>query len=97
MWNAARVLGYTDPVADLPAGAAASPATPAGRAPAISVWPGRKMIFARGSAGVPLTRADFLPNTGTCAGAGSPGSCFDDLMTDMGLTASEPTTRLSRG
>jgi hypothetical protein len=86
VWNAARVLGYTNPVPDLAGGALPSAAVPGGRAPAISVWPGRKMVFARGSAGVPLTRADFLPNSGTCTGAGSPGGCFDDLMIDMGLT-----------
>jgi Tfp pilus tip-associated adhesin PilY1 len=43
------------------------------------------MVFARGVSGVPLTRADFLPNTGSCAGAGTPNSCFSDLMLDMGL------------
>jgi len=86
VWNAARVLGYTDPVASLPANSNPVPASPAGRAPAISVWPGRRMVFARGTAGVPLTRADFLPNTGTCSGGGTPGACFDDLMIDMGLT-----------
>jgi hypothetical protein len=86
VWNAGRVLGYTDPVANLAPAAAPIAAAPSGRAPAISVWPGRRMIFARGTAGVPLTRANFLPNTGTCAGAGTSGQCFDDLMLDMGLT-----------
>ena len=85
VWNAARVLGYTDPRANLAAGAAPVAASPAARAPAISVWPGRKMVFAQGTSGVPLTRSDFLPNTGTCAGAGTAGACFDDLMNDMGL------------
>jgi hypothetical protein len=86
VWNAGRVLGYTDPVANLAGGALPVAASPAARAPAISVWPGRKMVFARGVAGVPLTRADFLPNSGACAGGGTPGACFDDLMTNMGLT-----------
>jgi Neisseria PilC beta-propeller domain len=86
VWSAGRVLGYTNPASDLAAGAAPAPASPAARAPAITVWPGRKIVFARGSAGVPLTRSDFLPNTGSCSGAGTPGSCFDDLMVDMGLT-----------
>ncbi len=86
VWNAARVLGYTDPVANLAPGAAPAAASPAARAPAISVWPGRRMVFARGNAGVPLTRSDFLPNTGTCNGGGTPGACFDDLMLNMGLT-----------
>jgi hypothetical protein len=85
VWNAGRVLGYTDPVANLGGGAAPLAANPGGRAPAITVWPGRRMVFARGSAGVPLTRSDFVPNSGTCTGAGSPGGCFDDLMQDMGL------------
>ena len=86
VWNAGRVLGYTDPKPDLAAGAAPVAASPAGRAPAISVWPGRKMVFARGAGTVPLTRADFLPGTGTCGAPGTAGSCFDDLMIDMGLT-----------
>jgi len=92
VWNAGRVLGYTDPAANLTANQAASPAQPAARAPAISVWPGRKMVFSLDSAGVPLTRADFMPNTGTCTGGGTPNSCFDQLMVDMGLT---PTTSAS--
>ena len=54
------------------------------------------MVFARGNAGVPLTRADFLPNTGTCAGAGTPGQCFDDLMIDMGLTPTSSVTNQAR-
>ncbi len=86
VWNAARVLGYTDPVSDLAANNPPTAAAPSGRAPAISVWRGRKMIFADGAPHVPLTRADFLPNTGTCTGAGTPGQCFDNLMTAMGLT-----------
>ncbi len=86
IWNAARVLGYTDPVADLPESAASVSANPAGRAPAINVWPGRKMIFGRFAPGVPLLRSDFMPNTGGCVGAGSANTCFDDLMLNMGLT-----------
>ncbi len=96
VWNAGRVLGYTDPVANLAPGAAAIAASPSGRAPAISVWPGRRMVFARGSAGVPLTRSDFLPNTGSCAGAGTPGQCFDDLMIDMGMTPTSSVTNQAR-
>ena len=96
VWNAGRVLGYTDPVANLAAGAAPIPAQPSGRAPAITVWPGRRMVFARGNAGVPLTRSDFLPNTGTCTGAGTPGSCFDDLMLDMGLTPTSNAANQTR-
>jgi hypothetical protein len=96
VWNAARVLGYTDPVADLAPSAAAAAASPAARAPVISVWPGRKMVFSRGSSGVPLTRADLLPNTGTCAGGGTPGACFDDLMTNMGLTPTSSAANQQR-
>ena len=86
VWNAARVLGYTDPVTSLAANAAS--AAPTGDAGAIKVWPGRKMIFARdpiGTGDVPMPRADMLPNTGTCTGAGTGGTCFDDLMNYMGL------------
>ncbi|HTY42146.1 MAG TPA: PilC/PilY family type IV pilus protein [Thermoanaerobaculia bacterium] len=92
VWNSGRVLGYTDPVADLLPNAPSASAQPAARAPAITVWPGRKMVFSRDSGGaVPMTRADFLPNTGTCTGAGSPNSCFSDLMTDMGLDPTNAT------
>jgi hypothetical protein len=96
VWSAGRVLGYTNPKNDLNEGAAANNANPSGRAPAISVWPGRKMIFARGSTGIPLLRSDFLPNTGTCSGAGTAGSCFDDLMIDMGLTPTGNAANQSR-
>jgi Tfp pilus tip-associated adhesin PilY1 len=99
VWSAGRVLGYTDPVANLAAGAVPSAASPASRAPAIDVWPGRKMIFSRGTgAAIPMQRADFLPNTGTCVGAGTPGSCFDDLMTNMNLipTSSVANQTLAR-
>jgi hypothetical protein len=86
VWNAGRVLGYTDPVANLAPNANPIAASPAARAPSITVWPGRRIVFSRGSTGVPLARADMMPNTGTCTGAGTPGTCFDDLMVDMGLT-----------
>ncbi len=88
VWSAGRVLGYTDPRADLAAGAASVAAAPAGRAPAISVWPGRKMIFAGTTAGVPLSRADLMPNTGSCT-----GGCFDNLMTTMGLNPASAADR----
>ncbi|MEP6992881.1 MAG: PilC/PilY family type IV pilus protein [Acidobacteriota bacterium] len=82
VWNAARLLGYTDPSTNLDGGKAPSGATPAAK----NVWPGRKMVFARAAAGVPLLRADFMPDTpGVCDGA-----CFNDLMTDMGLTPGNP-------
>jgi Tfp pilus tip-associated adhesin PilY1 len=87
IWNASRVLGYTDPVLNL-TGAAASRKTAAtsANAPAISVWPGRRMIWGNGTGPtVPLTRQDFLPNTATCAGTNK-GNCFHDLMTAMGLS-----------
>jgi hypothetical protein len=87
VWNASRVLGYTDPVGNL--GDKAAPVVPdaglnpAAKAPGLKVWPGRKMVWANGS-GVPLARQDLLPDSGTCAGA-----CFDDLMMTMDLS---PTT-----
>jgi hypothetical protein len=40
IWNAGRVLGYTDPATVLTTAQAAVPANPAAKAPAISVWPG---------------------------------------------------------
>ena len=65
-----------------------SAASPAARAPAISVWPGRKMIFSRSVANVvPDAREDFLPDSGTCSGS----PCFDGLMTDMGLDTASTT------
>jgi len=88
VWSAGRVLGYTDPSSDLAAGAASVAASPAGRAPAISVWPGRKMIFAGTASGVPLARADLLPNTGSCTGA-----CWINLINAMGL---DPTIAADR-
>jgi hypothetical protein len=88
VWNAARVLGYTDPVASLPGGVGpvTTPASSA-NAPAISVWPGRRMVWGDGKGpAVPLPRRDFLPNTGTCA-----GNCFSDLVAAMGLSPSVPS------
>ncbi len=90
IWNAARVLGYTDPVGNLTDNLVPAPASPAAKAPAIKVWPGRRMVWADpASLNVPLLRKDFVPNTGACTGAGTPLTCFDDLMNLMGLT---PTT-----
>jgi hypothetical protein len=86
VWNAGRVLGYTDPVASLGEGAGPVPAAPPAKAPEIDVWPGRKMVWAQKlSAGAPLTRQDFLPNTAPCSGA-----CFDALTTAMGLNPAVP-------
>src|SRR5262249_11155371 len=63
VWNAARVLGYTDPVTTLTAGQASS--NPIG---AVSVWPGRRMVWGdtptAGQPTVPLFRQDFsIPDT----------------------------------
>jgi hypothetical protein len=92
VWNAARLLGYTDPVAILANADPAGPAAPAANAPNVKVWPGRKMVWARGSAPtVPLTREEFYPDS-----AGSPcigtavGTCFGDLAVAMGLDATTP-------
>jgi len=74
IWNAARVLGFTDPVADLNQNAApVGPFSP--KAPAITVWPGRKMVWGTGT-NVPLTRQDFV-----CPG----GNCPNALITAFGL------------
>jgi len=81
VWSAGRMLGYTDPATTLAEGDSA--AGPGGNAPAfLTVWPGRKMVWAEGagSGTVPLTRQEFQDN-GDCA-----GTCFDNLMTLMGLT-----------
>ncbi len=83
VWNASRVLGYTNPATTLTGAEAA--ANPVG---AVSVWPGRKMVWAdNGAPAVPLPRQDFsVPDTnnppGTC-GAGA--NCFVDLVKAMGL------------
>src|SRR5262249_19759245 len=65
LWDAGRMLGYTDPVPVLPegqpAGAPLVPFWSATKAPGIKVWPGRKMVWAHGpSTSVPLTREDFV-------------------------------------
>ena len=93
VWNAARVLGYTDPVTNLTDNQNLSGPFPP-KAPRIQVWKGRRMIWASGTGPtVPLTRQDFLPNTGSCAGGGSAGQCFDMLMNAMGtLIAGPPPT-----
>ena len=82
VWNAARVLGYTDPAARLTEDQAPSPASPAAKAPEIDVWPGRKLLWATGAGGatVPLTRNELMPNTAPCT-----GTCFASLVTAMGL------------
>ena len=91
VWNAARVLGYTNPVTTMIGGQATT--TPVG---AVSVWPGRKMVWADnplpGRPAVPLPRQDFsVPPTnappGTC---GTAGNCFVDLMKAMGLKPDLP-------
>ena len=74
VWNAGRVLGYTDPV-DRPGADARRRAgrTLAAKAPAISVWPGRKMVWATGSGvpTVPLTRQEFVPDPALLRAAAS--------------------------
>ena len=83
IWNAARVLGFTDPVANMAPGAAAvGPFAP--KAPQITVWPGRKMVWANG-ANVPRTRQDFFCPTGTCANA---------LISAMGLNPAAAADQL---
>ncbi|HEY6146764.1 MAG TPA: PilC/PilY family type IV pilus protein, partial [Thermoanaerobaculia bacterium] len=90
VWNAGRVLGFTDPAGVLTGGQAAVPANPPAKAPAISVWPGRKMVWATGAfPNIPLTRQEFLPDTGACS-----GGCFDSLATAMSLNPAVPASRL---
>jgi hypothetical protein len=85
VWNAARVLGYTDPAANLDEGLDPLAAVPDSKAPAIVVWPGRKMVWATGSAPiVPLTRQDF-----NCPPDGDVTPCPSALITAMGL---DPTS-----
>jgi hypothetical protein len=83
VWNAARVLGFTDPLANMAQGA-----TPVGpfppKAPEITVWPGRKMVWSIG-ANVPRTRQDFFCPAGTCASA---------LITAMGLNPAAAADQL---
>ncbi|HXM77244.1 MAG TPA: PilC/PilY family type IV pilus protein, partial [Thermoanaerobaculia bacterium] len=65
-WNAARLLGYTDPIANLaPGGLPITSLLPgaATKAPGLTVWPGRKMLWASANGtNVPMTRTDFLPD-----------------------------------
>ncbi len=82
VWNAGRVLGYTDPVPSLAGNSAPRPAVPAAKAPEIDVWPGRLLLWATGAGGttVPLARNELMPNTAPCGGV-----CFNNLVTEMGL------------
>jgi len=81
LWNAARVLGYTDPVASL-GSAGLAPVAPAAGLNAgsnnvqFNVWRGRKMVWANGTT-VPLARQDFACPSPPCAPA---------LVSAMGLT-----------
>jgi len=87
LWDASRVLGYTDPVANL--GEGAVPVNPrigatdaSARAPGIKVWPGRKMVWSEPPAplgSVPRLRSDFLPDA--CV----PAVPCPNLITAMGL------------
>lgn len=94
VWNAGRVLGYTNPNGVLTNAAAAAAAAPAGNAPVITVWPGRKMVWADPGAGgiVPIPRQEFAPNAGLCTGGAAPGTCFGDLMASMNLAAPQLST-----
>ncbi|MFN2387936.1 MAG: pilus assembly protein [Thermoanaerobaculia bacterium] len=81
LWNLARTLGYTDPVANLGAGSLAPVPPDSGLNPAANnvqfeVWRGRKMIWADGS-GVPLARQDFICPVNPCA---------PSLVSSMGLS-----------
>jgi hypothetical protein len=65
LWDAARMLGYTDPVPILTEGQLpGNPSVPfwsSTKAPGIQIWPGRKMVWAHGnSPKVPLTREEFV-------------------------------------
>ena len=92
-WNAARVLGYTDPKATLTGNGTEDEIPPgapylAANAGPIKVWPGRKMVWATGAGPtVPLQRSEFTPGTPLCP----IGGCFDTLMTNMGLNPGTPT------
>jgi len=86
VWNAGRVLGYTDPVATPAAGAAAvnpcapdsSPCSASGNA-FLTVWPGRRMFWADGTGPtVPLSRTEF-----TCPA--DPNPCTGNLIQALGL------------
>jgi hypothetical protein len=100
VWNAARVLGYTDPVPSLGDGDVPLAISPAAHDPhgAINVWPGRKMVWASGTGPtVPLTRKEFLPNSGTppqdCSGTANTTDCFYQLMLAMGFTTPGDATQ----
>jgi hypothetical protein len=55
LWDAGRVLGATDPLAPLAAGAAATVVSPG-----VSVWPGRRLVYGFASAGrTPETSLPF--------------------------------------
>src|SRR5262249_10044657 len=106
LWDAGRMLGYTDPVPILPEGQpAAAPSVPfwsSTKAAGIQVWPGRKMVWAHGlSPRVPLTREDFVsgikldPSFSPIADPASKcpyaaGGCFDILMQSMGTNVLGP-------
>ena len=87
VWNAARVLGYTDPVADLlpQSGPTPVPADP-DKAPALSPWPGRRMVWSRCEPRRrPRPRQNFnCPDNDT-------DTCSTDLVAALALT---PTTGL---
>jgi len=91
VWNAARVLGYTNPVTTMIGGQATT--NPVG---AVSVWPGRKMVWADDplprQPAVPLPRQDFSvpPTNGPPGTCGTAGNCFVDLTKAMGLEPDLP-------
>jgi hypothetical protein len=86
VWNAARVLGFTDPASASSLGpkANASPSAltdAVSKAPGLTVWPGRKMIWARpAGTNVPMTRENF-----TCDPALTGADCDPNLVTALGL------------
>jgi len=87
VWNAGRVLGYTDPAASLAEGAA--PTGPfAPKAPRITVWPGRKMVWAAGS-NVPLTRQNFF-----CGGSPCPAPLISALGLNPALASDVTRSKL---
>lgn len=58
LWDAARVLGYTNPYTALNPGDAPTAVTPS-----VTPWPGRKLVYSVTNAGqVPDTRVDFTDN-----------------------------------
>src|SRR5215831_4617324 len=84
VWNAARVLGYTNPATQLVpnSGAGAPAALPSTKPGPIQVWPGRHMIWAKpGSPIVPMSQQPFVPDNGS----GSPDPA---LITAMNLNPS---------